>query len=292
MMPKAHCNHPNGSPPLDSRNLRVVWAEEGDAVALYEYDELLAVIPSWSGADGCDGFARDCIGSGPVAWELSDTNVSHDRYSKAADYWRSWDDSELWPSYRDRLIDRWQHALGPQTRYFAIDGGNWPPKALAWFNCGASTILCTIGVSMRSQPAVELFVENPSSVRRIELGACLDHSVGDGVVKEVAAYISGQSGLPWSQNTWLGHGQTLPADVFERHSAGRRPFALLSNLHPAVITPTLPMFRNDPVSILWMIPISEREREHAIQHGSSTLFERLFALEPTLLRSWDRHEVV
>lgn len=292
MMPKAHCKNPNGAPSLDPSSLRIVWSEEGDAAALYERSELLAVIPSWGGSNGFDGYARDCIGSGPLAWELSDANVNHERYSKATEYWQSWDEPELWPRYRDKLLGCLQQTFGQQTRYFAIDGGNWPPKALAWFNHGSYAVLSTIGVSMRSQPAAELSVEEPSVFRRIELGTCLAMSIGDAAIKEVAAYISGQSGLPWSQNTWLGHGHTLPADVFERHSAGRRPFALLSNLHPGVITPTLPMFRDDPVSILWMIPISDREREHAIQHGSSTLFERLFALEPALLRSWDRHEVV
>lgn len=126
----------------------------------------------------------------------------------------------------------------------------------------------------------------------MELGACLDLSVGESVIKEVAAYISGQSGLPWSQNTWLGHGHTLPADVFERHSAGRMPFVIFSNQHPDVINPALPTFRDDPVSVLWMIPISDREREFAIQNGSSALFERLFSLEASALSSWERQDVV
>jgi len=292
MMPRAHCKHPDGSPPLDSQNLRIVWSEEGDAAALYEHDELLAVIPSWGGSNGFDGFARDCIGDGPIAWELSDTNGSHDRYAKAAEYWRSWDDGDLWPGYQDKMLGALQQAYGPHSRYFAIDGGNWPPKALVWFNQHSSAILATIGVSMRSQPSVEQFVENPSSFQRIELGACLDLSVGESTIKEVAAYISGQSGLPWSQNTWIGHGHTLPSDVFERHSAGRMPFVIFSNQHPVLITPALPAFRDDPVSILWMIPISGQEREFAIQNGSSALFKRLFSLEAAALSSLGRHEVV
>ena len=285
MMPRAHCKHPDGSPPLDPEKLKVVWSEEGDAAALYECEELLAVVPSWSGSNGFDGFARDCIGGGPIAWELSDTNVSHDRYAKAADYWRSWDAAELWPGYRDQMLGSLQQAFGPHTRYFAIDGGNWPPKALAWFKYSSSAILNTIGVSMRSQPSVELSVDNPSCYRRIELAACLDLSFGDRVFEEVAAYISGQSGLPWSQNTWLGHGHTLPADVFERHTSGRMPFVIFSDRNPAVSAPTLPPFRDDPVSVLWMIPISERERDFAVRNGSAALFERLFSQEPTALIS-------
>lgn len=292
MMPRAHCKHPDGAPPLDPQNVRIVWSEEGDAAALYERDELLAVIPSWSGSSGFDGFARDCIGDGPIAWELSDTNVSHQRYAKAAEYWRSWDDDDLWPVYQDKMLGAMQQAFGPHSRYFAIDGGNWPPKALVWLNYGSSAILSTIGVSLRSQPAVELSVENPSPFRRIELAVCLDVSIGENAIKEVAAYISGQSGLPWSQNTWLGHGHTLPSDVFERLSAGRMPCVIFSNQHPVVSIPALPSFCDDPVSVLWMIPISEREREFAVRSGSSALFERLFSQEPAALISWRRDEVV
>jgi hypothetical protein len=201
MLPRAHCKDPDGSPPLDPQNLRIVWSEEGDAAALYERNELLAVIPSWSGSSGFDGFARDCLGDGPIAWELTDTNVSHQRYAKAEEYWRSWDDGDLWPGYQDKMLGAMQQAFGSHSRYFAIDGGNWPPKALVWFNYNSAAIRSTIGVSLRSQPSVELSVENPSPFQRIELGACLDLSVGETVIKEVAAYISGQSGIPWSQNT-------------------------------------------------------------------------------------------
>jgi hypothetical protein len=70
------------------------------------------------------------------------------------------------------------------------------------------------------------------------------------------------------------------------------PFVIFSNQHPDVSNPPLPTFRDDPVSVLWMIPISDREREFAIQNGSSALFERLLALQPVMLSSWDRCEVV
>lgn len=292
MMTQDRCKHPGGASPLDSGRLKIVWAEEGDAAALYEAGELLAVIPSWGGTQKFDGFARDCIGDGLLAWELSETNASHERYARAADYWNSWENEELWPVFQEHILDRLQQTLGQQARYFAIDGGNWPPKGLVWTNHGTVAILNTIGVSLRSQPSVELSVEDPSSIRRIELGSMVDLSVGEAVIKELAGYISGQSGVPWHQNTWLGHGHTLPADVFERHTSGRMPFALLSNHHPGVPAISLPRFRDDPVSILWMIPISEREREFAIQNRSAALFDRLFALEPASLSSWRRPEVV
>lgn len=294
MMPKAHCAHPNGAPALVGNDLRIVWSEEGDAAAVYELDELLAVIPCWSGTDGFDGYARDCVGDGPLAWELgtASTNVSFERYIRAAEYWQSWDKANFWPDYRDTLLNQIEGSLGQHYRYFAIDGGQWPPKALAWFNRDAHAILATVGVSMRSQPSVEMHFENASPYRRIELGVCLESSIGDEAVERVASYVSAQSGFPWNNNTWIGQGHTMPADVFEELSSGRLPFVLFTRRIPVLLELMLLNFRGDPVSMLWMIPISERERQMAIELGSEHLLQLLYAQHSDDLFSMKRSEIV
>jgi hypothetical protein len=143
---------------------------------------------------------------------------------------------------------------------------------------------------MRSQPKVELHSDEPSQLRRIELGGCFDQ-ISDADMKSIASYISGQSGLPWHNITWLGSGHTLPSDVFERLSGGRFPYALLMNEHPLSPAFSPPEFRNDPVTMLWMIPISEAEREHAMKHGSRQLWEALKAQRASDLGSFQRTEL-
>ena len=83
---------------LAPRDLRVVWLPEGNGAALYERDEILAMILPWSGTKGFHGYARDNIGLGPVAWELGPTNVLLEGSNKRQSYWQKWDDKEFWPS--------------------------------------------------------------------------------------------------------------------------------------------------------------------------------------------------
>src|SRR5205807_2299597 len=52
LLPASYCGHPGGLPAPDPDSLNVLWFEECDAAALFERDNLLAVIPFWSGSDG------------------------------------------------------------------------------------------------------------------------------------------------------------------------------------------------------------------------------------------------
>src|SRR5690606_29135581 len=71
LMPRANTLHPEGRRPL--AQLTPLWFEEGDGVALYEEDELLAVIPGWADMHrGMPGYARDAVGESPFAWALSE----------------------------------------------------------------------------------------------------------------------------------------------------------------------------------------------------------------------------
>jgi hypothetical protein len=277
MMPLGYCAHQAGAPPLKPELLRVVWSEEGDAAALYEQNDLLAVIPCWSGTDGFHGFSRECIGQGPLAWELGspDDNVLFERFERASDYWKSWQEGALWPAYRDAMLQSLESAFGKHSKYFATDEGKWPPKALVQFTSGERIILATIGMSLRPQPMVELYVEEPRDYRRIELAMCLPSAIDDAAVQAVAQYLSGQSGYPWHYYTWLGNGHTIPADVFSELSGKRFPFALLSKRLPELPQLRLPTFRDDPVSILWLAPISKKEQEFAESEGSESLMQRL-----------------
>ena len=277
MMPRRHCVQPDGGQPLKQESLSVVWSEEGDAAALYEQNDLLAVIPCWSGTDGFHGFSRECVGQGPVAWELGspDSNVLFERFDRASDCWKSWQEGGLWPAYRDQMLQSLEAAFGKHSKYFAIDEGKWPPKALVEFAGPDRIILATVGMSLRPQPMVELYVEEPRDYRRIELAMCLPLTIGDAAVQAVAQYLSGQSSYPWHFYTWLGNGHTIPSDVFSELSGNRFPFAILTSRLPDAPQIRLPTYRDDPVSMLWLLPLSKKEQEFAESEGSELLMQRL-----------------
>lgn len=267
------CRYPKGQPRPSKKRLRVVWLPEGNGAALYEGDEILAIIPPWSGREGFHGYARDSIGDGPLAWELSPDNVLLERFEEAEAYWHQWDDQNLWPSIQSTLLARIEKSLGKHSNYYAIDGGNWPPKALIRIPQKDKTILLTIGVSLRPQPNVEMFTDKPELLRRIELGAVLPKSWSDEAIKRFGSYLSGQSNYPWNHYSWLGPGHTLPCDAWRNPNFH---FALLLREHAGV--PTLHLGRqfNDPVNVLWFVPITANERNTAINKGS----ERLLSVLP------------
>lgn len=270
--PAAHCRHPQGLPRLSTEELRVVWLPEGNGAALYEGAELLAIIPPWSGMGGFHGYAADNIGEGPLAWEIGPDNELVGRFREADAYWREWEEDNPWPAIQDALLSNIEKTLGRHSNYYAIDGGEWPPKAIVRIPRPDSIVLVTIGVSVRPQPAVEMATDDPELLRRIELGVVLPTRWPDAAVKRFAGYISAQTRVPWDTYTWLGPGHTIPCDAWQNRSFG---FALLQPNHPTVPTPTLGAQFGDPVNILWFVPISAAERQTAMDHGSERLAETL-----------------
>jgi hypothetical protein len=128
--PARFCRHPEGLPIPEAESLQLVWLPEGNGVALLEHDEILAIIPPWSGTKGFDGYSRDSVGQGPLAWEFELGNVLIQRIEDAQRYWRQWDEDDPWSGIQSSLLSTIESALGSHSHYYAIDGGEWPPKGL------------------------------------------------------------------------------------------------------------------------------------------------------------------
>jgi Suppressor of fused protein (SUFU) len=270
--PARHCRHTGGRTAPAAADLRVVWLPEGNGAALYERDEVLAIIPPWSGTKGFHGYARDNIGEGPVAWELSPDNVLFERFKQAQSYWRKWDDKEFWRSIQSSQMTQVEKVFGRHTKYYAIDGGRWPPKAMVRFAWKDRAVLVTVGVALRPQPNVEMTTETPEQLRRIELGAVLPGNWSEDAVQSFGRYVSGQSDLPWNDYTWLGPGHTLGCDSWQNKD---HTIALLQHQHSGAPRIALDRLLDDPVNVLWFVPISKDERQVAIDQGSEHLALRL-----------------
>jgi hypothetical protein len=132
LLPKRSCRHPVGAPPCQADTLRVIWFEEGDAAALLEESELLAVIPGWSGPD-FHAYARDCIDRTELCWPLGDaeSNVLFERVTQAEQYWTSWKDpGPQWQQVQTDAMVAFEGALGRHSNYYVIDGGYWPTMSV------------------------------------------------------------------------------------------------------------------------------------------------------------------
>lgn len=278
MLPAGACAHPRGAPPLSAERLRIIWFEEGDGAALLEGDELLAVIPCWSGSGGFHGYARDCTAESDLAWPLDAGNVLRERVKAAAGCWRAWDEGDPWSPVQEAGVTAIEAAFGRHTNYYAIDGGAWPPRALVRCAWRDAVVLVTCGLQLRPQPAVELAVEDPRPHRRIELGLAVERSVFERAPDRVMGWLSGQAGYPWARLTWFGHHHTMPCDAMPAGPSGRAFPAMLFQRDPGGAPPVafLP-YRGDPVNLLWLVPIAATERALAERAGSAELARRLAA---------------
>lgn len=295
MLERKYCRYADGAPPFKTGELSIIWAEEGDAAALTSHGEIIAVIPSWSGLNGFSGYARDCTGESPLCWALgiAETNAQFGRYERSKEFWELWSDqNETWPRMQDSYCQSLEGMLGRRSNYYALGGGKWPPKAMLRIPSQQHVVLVTLGMSIRPQPRIETHYPDPAPYRRIELGMGLESSLADEDVKKFASYISGQTNLPWSRFTFLGHGHTLPSDVAGELSGGRLPFVLLVRGALGAPDVKLPDFHGDPVNLLWMIPISEKERRFAETNGSSELSDRLEREGVNWIAKLDRNSVV
>jgi hypothetical protein len=277
-MPREYCRHPSGAAPLDPDKLRVIWLEEGNGAALVEGDEILAIIPPWSGEEGFHGYARDCSSESPFAWPLDEDNALFERIHRAEEYWALWDDEKFWQRFSSQLIRPLETALGPHAKYYAIDGGRWPPRALLRFDLPDRYLLITVGISLLPQPNVERYAEDPSPLRRIELAAAVEKSCPVEEVKRLGSYLSGQAQFPWSHWSWLGAGHTLDCRATPKSCGGNRfPAALLTTRLANAPKIPWPSFRGDPINLLWIVPITTAERDWAMANGSDSLIDQLIA---------------
>ena len=279
MLPAAFCRHPEGGPPPARESLSLAWFEEGDAAALLEDGEILAILPAWAGLGDFPGYARDCVRASPLCWPFPPDRALFDRIGRAREYWDLWKEDSFWFTYRDTLLLPIEGALGqPHSQYFQINEGRWPPKALVSFELPDRIALLTLGVSVRPQPGVELAAEDPSPLRRFELAAAFDPSCPAEEVLGFARYLSAQASYPWVQGAWFGEGHSVPCEAVPEALGGRSFEAVLLSTH-ALDTPKLelPGFRRDPINVLWTVPITAAERDFAVEVGSDDLLDRLIA---------------
>ena len=279
MLPRTHCVDTNpGSIPV-AENLEIVWLEEGNGAALIENlpdspePKTLAIIPPWSGLEGFHGYASECAMESPLCWPMPDNPRLQQRIESAKEFWNQFEPENLGPEfdnqtysdapfvglqqellkcYDDHFLNEPNQSAAVDKKYFAIDGGKFPPRGMIQYLTDDSLVLLTVGMSLCPQPAVEIFSDTPKEQRRIELGIRIDGKKQIQFAREnVGAQLSGLAAYPWQNFTWLGAGHTCDfSDVIPGYTG-------------AILTvddqPKLPRFREDPVTLLWLVPKSEAE---------------------------------
>ena len=262
VLPRIFCRKAEpGVVPRD-QDLTILWLAEGNGAALFEGDELLAVIPPWSGQDQFHGYARDCASTNIVCWPLPSEPQLLQRIAASREFWNRWGENRLFAEIQSQQIELYEQRFGKMRLYFAIDGGKFPQRGMGEFAAEHFVYLATIGMSLCPQPNVELFVDNPTATRRIELGLRLPINSSATVVEQAAGLISGLAGSPWRLWSWFGHRHTCEFALSSTHKQA----ALLADSKLTAgsgeASPPgwgLPAIDGDPVNLLWVVPIDSQK---------------------------------
>jgi len=176
--------------------------------------------------------------------------------------------------------------LGPGSRYWDVSGGKQPMVGVSERPATPQrpyTVLSTIGMSCQRMPTVEQVLDDPSGYARIALAIAppLPSAQAARVFLWLATY-------PWRAVTWFGPGHSVR--WYQEPSTfplGASEAVLLLDSPGTLPGPEPPdlsgfAFGGDPVRWLWIVPISERDRQLAKERGSADLVSRLAAQR----RSW------
>jgi Suppressor of fused protein (SUFU) len=289
LMPAPCTMHPEGSPPLQADALKALWFEEGDGVAVLEGGRPIAVIAGWSDMDrGMPGYSRDIIGQTPFGWSLDDAMEGFaPRLERSRAYWRWRASADGWDQFQRALFSHLAPRLGPAGHFWDTSSGGQPRTGVTERPPAAHrpyTVLSTVGMSAQRMPVIEQVLDDPAEYARIELALAttLPSPQAARVFLWLAVY-------PWRAVTWFGPGHSVRwYDERATFPLGGGAEAVLLLDSPGALDGPEPPdlagfeFGGDPVRWLWVVPISERDRQRAKDRGSASLVSQL-AVEG---RSW------
>lgn len=313
MLPRHDCIEPELHRLPTDETLKIVWLEEGTGAALVEIsledqsENIIAIIPPWSGVDGFHGYASNCANPTDVCWPMPDNPLMTKRVQNAKQFWESWQQtpsSEVssseasssvptemqstkaqtpWEVQLPLIIESHDQrfAATPQMRIETeVPGQHFPLAKILQYRTPLHDVLVTAGLSIFPQPAVEMFVENPSELRRIEIAVLIDRADGSAEISdaapeplspEIVNQLAGLALYPWQNFTWLGPGHSCQFST----PAGDIG-VLLTDSQASEITGLKPSklsnFRDDEVNLLWLRTIAKSDYDR-LAAGSLTLDE-------------------
>ncbi|MQA78592.1 MAG: suppressor of fused domain protein [Streptosporangiales bacterium] len=274
-VPPETTRNPSGRPHFD--RVEAVWFEEGDGVALFDADGMLAVLPGWAGPETLPGYAREAVAPSPSAAPLqSAIEQFGPRAERARGYWAWRARQEAWQEYQQDVAQHVATRLGQAQQVWPLGQGN-PPVVAGRHGTENEHVAVTVGMSAQRMPAVEQYVDEPGPYSRIELAVA---GLGRGDVDLVL--LRWLARHPWRAATWIGSRHTVrwPGTGFP---VGE-PFAgvlLLDEptLLPGPAAPDLGGHNifGDPVRFLWLVPVTEEEITTARAEGVDALLAQLRA---------------
>lgn len=236
LLPKVHVAPQSEMTVPDRSQLRFVWFPPGNGVFLLSGDDLLAIIPPWSGEDGFHGYARDCTSDNLVCWPLPDRAEWSPSLEAAEAFWSTWCHGRCFEDAQPQWLAALARRFGDVVEYYSIDGGRFPPRGAACFQTEQATIIVTVGMSLCPQPNAPTAAAGSSrKPAHIELGLRIPPTDDRETLRGWVQRLSGAAQLPWTQWTWLGPGQWIET------SGGEGPIRFQ-------------LVADEDLDLLWLVP--------------------------------------
>lgn len=281
MMPAEFVAHDINGMELEKSSLSIVWLEEGTGATLLSGEEILCVIPDWSGYKDFHGYAKYARGTGPFAWEM--TNALPNLTARVRSARKLWgfftqpENERAWMMGQRAEIMKF---IGTHENDFDItlrpNQQSWDPtfpkKVVVSGSRSGVVYGVTAGVSLIAMPMVDFHVDgDPKDTKRMELGFAAAEEFRQ-LCRPMYGNLCMYANFPWEQFTFLAHGHTIPFRNI-------RGFAAVLFVNPGSVegleSPPLARFLDGSiVNMLWVVPITQEEYDFAVQHSSAELLKK------------------
>jgi hypothetical protein len=206
---------------------------------------------------------------------------------RAAEFWRWRQSPEGWKRFQSTLLSHLSARVGPGAHYWDGSRGQRPAIGISERPPGPgrpATVLSTVGMSAQRMPVVGQVLDDPRDYARVELA--LATTLPPGVAALTFLWLAA---YPWRAVTWFGPGHSVRwHDSPDTFPLGRGYEGVLLLEDPSALRGPAPpdlsgvRIGDELVRWLWIIPITERSRLTAKDHGSARLVRNLAAMG----RSW------
>lgn len=252
----------------NKENWKLQWGLDQNSIAVYFKGAVIAILPEWSGFNGFHGYSAGTNRESVVAWPLNADNIQIRRFLEERNFLDSWSESN-WIVRQESLVSFYKNLHSGDPRYFAADGGKWPPLGIHYSKSSGMEFISTVGMSQLPMPEFGMKHENVQEFRRIELAiACRTISN----FEPLARYLSGQASYPWYFGSHFDHGHTMPCKQLKEVGSKATYVAFIeaASFLPKV---SMPSFDDGAVRLLHMVPIYESEQKFAEENSTQRLIE-------------------
>ncbi|MCM8530411.1 MAG: suppressor of fused domain protein [Lentisphaeraceae bacterium] len=271
-MPNEQCNDKGYILAHENENdWELQWGLDQNSIAVWYKGKIISIMPEWSGLQGFYGYSIGTDYETPLAWPLSKDNAQIHKFINEKEFLSNWTE-DVWIQHQEALLELYSNNFNGQERYFAIDGGNWPPKGMRYISQGSSHYLFTVGISILPMPLYGMnYEEDIEDFRRIELGIIFE---GGDDFTALGQYLSAQSTYPWYWGTHFDNGHTIPCKELSDLGSQMSFMVIVDNASflPKISTPN---FNNDKTRLLYMVPIYESEQKFAEENSTLELIKLL-----------------